>query len=490
MSGRLLFASRDSSDTSEVWFYDLALSPDVSPEMKCIQPRQTGLRYFAEHDGYEGLLIWTNKDGAVNNKLMHTLLTNTLQQHWSPVLDYCPERMINDVLCLNNYVVVEGRQDGLTQIWVMDKTRTGTPDASSLRRLSFDEDLYEVEVSTNKEFNSSHVRITYASFTTPTTWYDYALDSKATNKLFTIKQDAVLNFDSSAYVASRAFATAPDGRKIPMSMVRRRDLYEPADGKAEGPPPTPQKCLLYGYGSYGICIDPGFHRMILPYLDRGVVYCIAHVRGGGELGRPWYEQQGKYLNKRNTFSDFIACAETLIDSGYTAPSLLAAEGRSAGGLLMGAVVNQRPDLFKIVVAGVPFVDVMNTMCDPSIPLTTGEWEEWGNPNEMKWHDYMLSYSPYDNVRAQPYPNIFVSAGLWDPRVAYWEPAKWVSKLRTLKTDANDVMLKMDLDAGHFSASDRYKYIREKAYEQAVVLNFLGHESTTPTTVDEAAKSHL
>ena len=260
------------------------------------------------------------------------------------------------------------------------------------------------------------------------------------------------------------FAKANDGTQIPMSMVHRKDV-----DINSGNTPT----MLYGYGSYGICIDPGFHRFILPYLDRGMVYVIAHIRGGGEMGRYWYEEQGKYLNKRNTFTDFINCAEKLIEMNITNPEKLATEGRSAGGLLMGAVLNMRPDLFKVAIAGVPFVDVVNSMCDPSIPLTTGEWEEWGNPNEAKFFDYMLSYSPYDNVREQPYPNILIPCGLHDPRVAYWEPAKWASKLRTLKTDNNDILLKTELEAGHFSASDRYKYYREKSFEQSVVLQHLG-----------------
>ena len=266
-----------------------------------------------------------------------------------------------------------------------------------------------------------------------------------------------------------------------MSIVHRKDLYEGDGESKEGAsgeiPPAPKPAMLYGYGSYGICIDPGFHKLILPYLDRGMIYCIAHIRGGGEMGRYWYEEQGKYLNKRNTFQDFISCAEHLVDSGFTTPSTLAAEGRSAGGLLMGNVVNWRPDLFQAIVAGVPFVDLMNTMCDPTIPLTTGEWEEWGNPNEDKYFDYMLSYSPYDNVRAQPYPNILITAGLFDPRVAYWEPAKWASKLRSLKTGDNKVLCKFDLDSGHFSASDRYKYLREKAFDQAFVLSMVGLADT-------------
>jgi len=279
----------------------------------------------------------------------------------------------------------------------------------------------------------------------------------------------VPNFDPGKYTCRRFFATAPDGAQIPICMVHRKDLY---DGEGDNKKPKP--CFLYGYGSYGICVDPGFDVHVLPYLDRGMVYCIANVRGGGEMGRGWYEEQGKYRNKRNTFTDFIACAEHLVEQGITVPDKMAIEGRSAGGLLVGSVLNMRPDLFRIAIAGVPFVDVMNTMCDPSIPLTTGEWEEWGNPNEWKYFDYMLSYCPYDNVRSVPYPDVLITAGLHDPRVAFWEPAKWASKLRTMSTSPDrEVLLKMDLEVGHFSASDRYRYKREKAFDQAVVLDKLG-----------------
>ncbi|KAH9181903.1 hypothetical protein AeNC1_016119, partial [Aphanomyces euteiches] len=251
------------------------------------------------------------------------------------------------------------------------------------------------------------------------------------------------------------------GTTIPMSMVYRKDLKRS----------EPQPLHLYGYGSYEIPIDPSFRSTILPLLDRGVIYVIAHIRGGGENGRTWYES-AKYLTKINTFTDFIACAEHLIEAKYTTPKQMSCEGRSAGGLLMGAVLNLRPDLFTAAIAGVPFVDVMNTMSDATIPLTTGEWAEWGNPNEMKYFQYMLQYSPYENVKAQDYPSLLVTSGLFDPRVAYWEPTKWVAKLRDLKTDSNKVLLKMDLDSGHFSASDRYHYLKEKAIDLSFILDHL------------------
>ena len=230
--------------------------------------------------------------------------------------------------------------------------------------------------------------------------------------------------------------------------------------------------MLYGYGSYGACMEPDFAATRLPLLDRGMVYAIAHIRGGGEMGRGWYEDQGKYLTKMNTFNDFVDCAEHLVREGWTAPAMMATTGRSAGGLLMGACLNMRPDLFRVAIAGVPFVDLMTTMCDASIPLTVVEWEEWGNPNEREFYEYMRAYSPIDNVKAQDYPALLITAGLNDPRVAYWEPAKWTARLRAMKTDGNNLFLKTEMSSGHFSASDRYKYLKERAFEYTFLLNEL------------------
>jgi oligopeptidase B len=479
-SGRFMFAASGSSETSEAHFIDLHAPGAGDAQLTVVQPRTFGLRYDLEHDGADGFLVWTNKDGAINNRLMRAPVGAPAAASWEEVIPYDADRKIADVDVFKSHCVMEGRKDGLTQLWILDKDpATGAVDGASLRQVTFDEELYECGVSTNKEYDTPYCRIHYSSLTTPTQWLDMDMNDMSSKTL--IKEQAVLNFDRSLYVCRRVYATAPDKTQIPMSIVHRKDLYEGDGESKEGAsgeiPPAPKPAMLYGYGSYGICIDPGFHKLILPYLDRGMIYCIAHIRGGGEMGRYWYEEQGKYLNKRNTFQDFISCAEHLVDSGFTTPSTLAAEGRSAGGLLMGNVVNWRPDLFQAIVAGVPFVDLMNTMCDPTIPLTTGEWEEWGNPNEDKYFDYMLSYSPYDNVRAQPYPNILITAGLFDPRVAYWEPAKWASKLRSLKTGDNKVLCKFDLDSGHFSASDRYKYLREKAFDQAFVLSMVGLADT-------------
>ena len=303
---------------------------------------------------------------------------------WKEIITYDPSRKIADVDVFANHVVMEGRKDGLTQLWLLNKdASTGMIDEKTMRQVTFDEELYETGTSTNKEYDTKYVRIHYSSLTTPVQWLDMNMDDMTSKQI--IKEQAVLNFDRSLYVCKRMYATAPDKTKIPMSIVHRKDLYDDDDTGAEekngggsggggggggsggggggsGSKRVPKPTMLYGYGSYGICIDPGFHKLILPYLDRGMIYVIAHVRGGGEMGRYWYEEEGKYLNKRNTFQDFISCAEHLIDENYTQPSLLATEGRSAGGLLMGNIINWRPDLFEAVVAGVPFVDLMNTMC--------------------------------------------------------------------------------------------------------------------------------
>ena len=459
--GQYLFISSESTETSEISFIDLKAA---QTELVTIQKREKGLRYNIEHLFGNSFIIWTNINDAVNNRLMLSTLNNLSKNNWKEILPYDSLRQIKNVEVFSKFVAIEGRQDGLTQIWTLKIAKDGDSssiDPSTLKKIKWPEKLYKCKLGTNKEYNTTSLRIIYSSLTTPSKWQDFHMMD---NKMTLVKQKEILNFDSSLYVVKQMMAKANDGTLIPISMVYKKDV-----SIKNGDTPT----MLYGYGSYGSSVDPGFDRMIIPYLDRGMVYAIAHIRGGGEMGRPWYEEKGKYLNKRNTFSDFINCAEHLIQENVTKPEKLAIEGRSAGGMLIGTVLNMRPDLFKIAVAGVPFVDVMNTMSDPSIPLTTGEWEEWGNPNEDKYFDYMLSYSPYDNVREQPYPHILITCGLHDPRVAYWEPTKWAAKLKTLKTDKNEVLLKTDLEAGHFSASDRYKKIKETSFNQAVVLRHLG-----------------
>eukprot|EP00948_MAST-09A_sp_MAST-9A-sp1_P003222 g3222.t1 len=528
-TGDLIFIATGSSETSEEWICDLRKVNNKAileaSDFNVVEPRTFGLRYSATHlrgdsttttgdstttttgdsTTPDTLVLTTNADKAVENKICVTKLSTPGRSNWQTILDYDREnfrgRKIDDVDCFEKFCVIEGRDQGLTKLWFAPRSAFTISDTNndndrnsltrSWRELKLPEASYEVGTSVNKNYDTNIIRITYSSLAQPNQWLDLTVDTSAlfgTNSSETsgivnnpislgdfpqkvIKEQAVLEYDPKAYGTERRMATAPDGTQIPISLVFRKEVWDEMKGRPKGGKPLPT--MLYGYGSYEICIDPGFHKMILPYLDRGMVYAIAHVRGGGEMGRYWYEEEGKYLNKRNTFSDFIACAESLIKTGVSSSETLAVEGRSAGGLLMGAIANMRPDLFKVVLAGVPFVDVMNTMSDPSIPLTTGEWQEWGNPSTYPYFDYMLSYSPYDQVREQGYPDIVVTAGLYDPRVAYWEPAKWVQKLRKMKTDDNKIILKMDLDSGHFSASDRYKYIREKAWEQAVILERLG-----------------
>jgi oligopeptidase B len=321
--------------------------------------------------------------------------------------------------------------------------------------------VYDTGPATNAEFTTSTLRFTYTSLVTPGTVFDEDLDTGERTLLKTT--EVVGGHDPADYVTGRLWATAPDGARVPISYVHRADVAR--DGRAP--------CLLYGYGSYEHCVDPGFSSLRLSLLDRGFVFAIAHVRGGGEMGRPWYDD-GKLLHKRNTFTDFIACAEHLVAERFTAPDRLVARGASAGGLLMGAITNLRPDLFAAVVAEVPFVDCLTTILDESLPLTVTEWEEWGNPVEDEAvYDYMAGYSPYDNVVEQDYPAILATSGLNDPRVSYWEPAKWVAKLRELKTDDHLLLLRTNMDAGHAGASGRFERLKEVALAYAFALKIAG-----------------
>ncbi|GLD98705.1 hypothetical protein PINS_up007422 [Pythium insidiosum] len=450
-SGKYMFFMSVSSETSEVSFLDLQ---NPSKGLQVIAKRQKGVQYWVDHHG-DHFYIVTNKDKATNFKLVRTPVTAPGPEHWKEVFPYDSKVKVDQVDCFKDFIVMSGRQDGFSQLWIV-KVK---PDGSHQKhRIAFDETSYTVSGSVNRDYDTKKYRFVYSSMTTPRTTYDYEVETK--EKVF-LKEKPCPNYDRSLYKSERLEATASDGTKVPISIVYRKDLRTKER----------QPLHLYGYGSYEICIDPSFVSTILPLLDRGVIYAIAHIRGGGEMGRTWYEN-AKYKTKINTFSDFIACGQHLVDTGVTSPSMMTCEGRSAGGLLMGAVLNMRPDLFTAAIAGVPFVDVMNTMSDASIPLTTGEWEEWGNPNEAEYFHYMLSYSPYENVKPQAYPNILVTSGLYDPRVAYWEPTKWVAKLRDVKSDQNEVLLKMDLSSGHFSASDRYHYLREKAFDLAFLLDQL------------------
>lgn len=450
-SGKYLFVMSHSSETSEVSFIDL---DNPSKPVQLIAKRQKGHIYSVDHHD-SSFYIVTNRDKATNFKLMRTPVTAASPEHWVDVFAYNEHVKVDDIDSFKDFLVMSGRQDGFTQIWIVVPKGENT---HSRRKLEFSESSYTVSGWVNRDYDTTKYRFAYSSMTTPRTTFDYDVN---THKSTFLKEKPCPNYDRSLYKSERVEAKADDGTVVPISLVYRADMRSK----------DRQPLHLYGYGSYEISIDPSFVSTILPLLDRGVIYAIAHIRGGGEMGRTWYES-AKYKTKKNTFTDFINCAEHLIKAGYTSPSKMTCEGRSAGGLLMGAVLNMRPDLFKAAIAGVPFVDVMNTMSDASIPLTTGEWEEWGNPNEAEYFQYMLSYSPYENVKQQAYPNILVTSGLFDPRVAYWEPTKWVARLRDTKSDQNDVLLKMDLSSGHFSASDRYHYLKEKAFDISYLLDQL------------------
>lgn len=446
------------STESDEAFYLSADQP--TGEFAVIQPRTPKLEYSVEHHG-DLFLITTNADGAKNFKVMQAPVDAPGKENWEEFIRYNPAIYTTGVDAFKNHLIVYERMDGIRQIHVFD-LKSGVN-----KRLSFDEPAYAVFPSANPEYDTDTFRYTYTSLTTPRSVYERNLK---TDESTLLKRTPVLGgFDSANYESRREFATARDGTKIPMSIVYRKGV------KRDGQNPT----VLYGYGSYGASSEPYFSSARVSLLDRGFVYAIGHIRGGGEMGRTWYED-GKYLNKKNTFTDFADCAKHLIAQNYTNSKKLAISGGSAGGLLVGATANLEPDLFEAVVASVPFVDVMNTMLDATLPLTVTEYEEWGNPNEKEYFDYMLSYSPYDNVRETRYPHMLVTAGLNDPRVSYWEPAKWVAKLRATKTDDNMVLLKTNMGAGHGGASGRYDKLKEVAFEYAFLIDRLGGEAKAAT----------
>ncbi len=425
---------------------------DPSGEFRIFWPREKDHEYYVDHLS-ERFLIRSN-DQAKNFRLMQTPVDRTGKEHWQEIIPHREAVFLGDFELFQDHLVLEERERGLTQLRVIPWSGD---DGHFLR---FDEPAYRVNLGINLELHTTTLRFEYTSMKTPLSIYDYDM---VTQQRTLLKQEEVLGgFNSDNYVTERLFTPAVDGTEIPLSLLYSKDI------KTDGHAPL----LLYGYGSYGLSIDAAFSSPRLSLIDRGFIYVIAHVRGGQELGRQWYEN-GKLLKKKNTFTDFIACAEYLIRENFTNPSMLFAMGRSAGGLLMGAVANMRPDLFKGIVAEVPFVDVVTTMLDPSIPLTTGEYDEWGDPNNKESYDYMLSYSPYDNVEAKDYPHILVTAGLHDSQVQYWEPAKWVAKLRELKTDQNRLLLKTNMDAGHGGASGRFRRHHETAFSYVFLLDLAG-----------------
>jgi oligopeptidase B len=421
-------------------------------EFKIIQKRERGLEYSVSHFG-EYFYIKTNLD-AKNFRLMKTSVKKTEKENWEELIPHRDKVFLEGIELFKNYLVVEEREQGLSKLRFIN---WNTKDE---HYMSFDEDVYMAYISTNLEFDSELLRFGYTSMTTPNSTFDYNMVTR--EKELKKQQEVVGGYNAEEYETKRLWATADDGTKIPMSIVYKKGI------KLDGINPT----LLYAYGSYGVTVDPYFSTVRLSLLDRGFVYALAHIRGGQYLGRQWYED-GKLLKKINTFSDFNNCAEYLIESKYTSSEKLFAMGGSAGGLLMGAIVNMQPELYKGVVAQVPFVDVVTTMLDESIPLTTGEFDEWGNPKEKEYYDYMLSYSPYDQVKAQTYPAMLVTAGLHDSQVQYWEPAKWVAKLRDMKTDDNLLLLHTNMDAGHGGASGRFESLKEIALEYAFMFHQLG-----------------
>ncbi|MBC7747410.1 MAG: S9 family peptidase [Methylotenera sp.] len=423
-------------------------------EFKVFQPRVRGLEYSISHFG-DSFYIITNKDKATNFKLMKTPENATAKENWKDVISHRKDVLLEDIEIFRNYLVVEERSNGLNHIRIMPWNGDGE------YYLPFGSETYSANTTTNVDFDTDILRYSYQSLATPSSVIDF--DMKTKEKEIK-KEQQVLGgkFDKNNYVEERVWVTAKDGTKVPISMVYHKEL------KKDGSNPT----LLYGYGSYGVTMDAYFSSTRLSILDRGFVFAIAHIRGGEDLGREWYED-GKLLKKKNTFTDFIDCSKFLIKEKYTSPKHLYAEGGSAGGLLMGAVVNMAPELYNGVIAQVPFVDLITTMLDDTIPLTTGEYDEWGNPNEKKSYDYMVSYSPYDNVKAQNYPNMFVSTGLHDSQVQYWEPAKWVAKLRTQKTNDTVLYLNTNMDAGHGGASGRFEALKELAKEFSFLLDLEG-----------------
>ena len=444
-----IFLGSHSATTSEVHCIP-ADRPTAAPRL--IAARTADHEYDVDHRG-ELFYIVTNDRGR-NFRLVSAPVADPRPENWAEVIPHRDDVMLEDVDLFSRHSVIHEREGGFPRLRVVS-FETGES-----RPVEFPEPAYSVFGTGNAEFDTDTFRFAYESLVTPDSVLDYDMNTQSRKLL---KQEEVLGgYDPARYNSELVYATAADGTQLPISMVYRKDL------RRSGPQPL----LLTGYGAYGYASDVHFSSTRLSLLDRGVIFAIGHVRGGGEMGKRWHDQ-GRMLSKRNTFTDFIAVAERLIAGGYTAPDRLVIQGGSAGGLLMGAVVNLRPDLFKAIVAEVPFVDVINTMLDASLPLTTGEYEEWGNPQEREFFEYMLSYSPYDNIKARDYPPMLVETSLNDSQVMYWEPVKYVAKLRAMKTDGNPVLVKINMGAGHGGASGRYDYLRELAFTYTYMLWQLG-----------------
>jgi oligopeptidase B len=448
-SRRFVFIETASSVTSELRYLE---ADDPRGELRLLLPRRQDIEYDASHHG-EYFYIRTN-DQAKNFRLMQTEVANPSAETWQAVIPARADVTIEGVDSFENHIVVYERERGLERICIRDGS------GAFSHYIEFPEPVYTVAPTGNVEYQTDLLRFNYTSLVTPASVFDYNVRTRERElkKQYEVRG----GYDASQYQSERIFAKASDGVEVPISLVYRRGF------ERHGTSPL----LLYGYGSYGHSIDPRFSSDRLSLLDRGFVFAIGHIRGGAEMGEEWHDQ-GKLLFKKNTFTDFIACAEHLLAARYTSTDRLAIMGGSAGGLLMGAVLNLRPDLFRAAIAKVPFVDTLNTMLDPTLPLTIAEYEEWGNPEEKQFYEYIRSYSPYDNVAPSEYPAMLVTAGLNDPRVSYWESAKWVAKLRAMKTDSNVLLLKTDMGSGHFGPSGRYEGIKEVAFDYAFLLGAVG-----------------
>jgi len=447
-----IFISSYSSLTTE---FQYIKSNEPSDKFKYIQKRQRGLEYSISHFG-DYFYIFTNADDALNYKIMRTPVSSTERSNWVDFVPHRPSVLLEDLDIFRDYMVLTERENGLSRI------RIQSWDGSKDAYLPILGETYTLYTSTNLDFNTSKLRYAFNSLTNPSSVLEYDME---TGDIITLKEQEVLgSFDKSDYISKRLWASASDGVKVPISIVRHKDTQLNSE--------TP--ILQYAYGSYGSTIDPNFSTTRLSLLNRGFAFAIAHVRGGEYMGRNWYED-GKLFNKKNTFSDFISCSKFLIEQGYTSLDHLYAYGGSAGGLLMGVILNDAPEIYNGVISAVPFVDVMTTMLDETIPLTTSEYDEWGNPNDKDYYSYMKSYSPYDNVKAQDYPNLLVTSGFHDSQVQYWEPAKWVARLRELKTNKKQLYLNTDMEAGHGGASGRFDALKETAKKYSFLLELENHK---------------
>jgi len=450
-SGRFILIDAHDHQTSEVYLVD-ADRPEAPPRL--VEPRRHGHEYAVEHHG-ERLIVTTNSEGAEDFRICEAPLSAPGQASWREIVPHRPGRLILETVAYRDHLVRLEREDGLPRI-VVRRLADGSEHA-----IAFAEEAYSLGISPGYEFDTATVRFTYSSMTTPAQVFDYDMEDRT--RILRKMQEVPSGHDPADYVTRRLHAPAPDGESVPISLLYRRGT--PLDGSAP--------LFLYGYGAYGIAIPASFATGRLSLVDRGFIFAIAHVRGGKDKGYRWYTQ-GKRERKRNTFTDFIAAGEFLVKEGYTRRGRIVANGGSAGGMLMGVIANEAPDLFLGIIADVPFVDVLNTMLDASLPLTPPEWPEWGNPIESKEDfDIIRSYSPYDNVRPQAYPHIFAYAGLTDPRVTYWEPAKWIARLRHANTGRSLILLKTNMEAGHGGASGRFEALKEVAVDYAFALEIAG-----------------